>query len=153
MTMAIRKILVPTDYSEHSRHALSTAVEFARVSGAEIEILHVWDRPSYVPDTVTVRQHDGSTLSLVEMIRENAEREMDNFVVQAKLPADLRVERRLAGGDPAATIVGELERGHHDLVVIGTHGRTGFRHLLLGSVAEKLVRLSPVPVLTVPKRA
>jgi nucleotide-binding universal stress UspA family protein len=56
----------------------------------------------------------------------------------------------LLSGNPAATILAELDAAHHDLLVVGTHGRTGLRHLLLGSVAEKLVRLSPVPVLTVP---
>jgi nucleotide-binding universal stress UspA family protein len=148
--MAIEKILVPVDYSEPSRVALLVAADFAKKNGATLDVIHAWDRPSYVSDAVAVRQPDGTTRSLIEMIRENAEREMNDFVAQTKLPAGVRCEKRLVGGNPAATILAELERGHHDLLVVGTHGRTGLPHLLLGSVAEKLVRLSPVPVLAVP---
>lgn len=148
--MAIRKILVPVDYSENSRVALAFAVDLARKNGAELDIVHVWDRPAYVSDAVVVHQPGGSTRSLVEMIRENANRDMDEFVQGSKLPSDVGFERRLLGGNPAARILEELERGGHDLAVMGTHGRTGLKHLLLGSVAEKLVRLSPVPVVTVP---
>jgi nucleotide-binding universal stress UspA family protein len=148
--MAIEKVLVPVDYSEASRAALAFAADFASKNGAMLEIVHVWDRPSYVSEGVTIRQGDGSTRSLIEMIRENAEREMDDFITQTKLPATVRYEKHLVGGNPAAKILAELERGRHDLIVVGTHGRTGLPHLLLGSVAEKLDRLSPVPVLTVP---
>ena len=147
---AIRKILVPVDYSEHSHAALAFAVELARKNGADLDIVHVWDRPSYVNDAIVVHQPGGAARSLVEMIRENAEREMDEFIQASKLPSDVRVERRLLGGNPAGRLLEELERGHHDLAVMGTHGRTGLKHLLLGSVAEKLVRLSPVPILSVP---
>jgi nucleotide-binding universal stress UspA family protein len=148
--MAIEKILVPVDYSSSSRGALEFGADLAKKNGAALEIVHAWDRPSYVPEGVTVRQGDGSTRSLIEMIRENAEREMDEFVAATKLPAGVPCEKRLVSGNPVARILDELERGRHDLLVIGTHGRTGLPHLLLGSVAEKLVRLSPVPVLTVP---
>ncbi|MEO6599994.1 MAG: universal stress protein, partial [Polyangiaceae bacterium] len=57
---------------------------------------------------------------------------------------------RLISGEPASALLSELKKGEHDLVIVSTHGRTGFAHLLLGSIAEKLVRMSPVPVLTVP---
>ena len=148
--MAIRKILVPVDYSDHSQAALAFAVDLARKTGAVLDIVHVWDRPSYVSDAVVVRHPDGATRSLVEMIRENAERDMEAFVQKAKIPSDVRFDSRLVGGNPAARILEELERIGHDLAVMGTHGRTGLMHLLLGSVTEKLVRLSPVPVVTVP---
>jgi nucleotide-binding universal stress UspA family protein len=147
--MAIEKILVPVDYSEPSRAALRVAADAARAIGATLDVVHVWDRPPYVSDAV-IQTPGGGKRSLVEMIRENAAREMDDFVAQTKLPAAVRYEKRLLGGNPAATILEEIERGRHDLVVVGTHGRTGLPHLLLGSVAEKLVQLSPVPVLTVP---
>ena len=57
---------------------------------------------------------------------------------------------RKTPAEPASALLTELKKGEHDLVVLSTHGRTGFAHLLLGSIAEKLVRMSPVPVLTVP---
>src|ERR1043165_9663736 len=148
--MAIRKILVPVDYSDGSTRALEATAGLARTSGAMLEVVHVWDRPLYVSEALTVRHADGTTRSLVEMIRENAESEMRAFLSAANLPSDLRYERRLIGGEPVSKILEELETGRHDLVVIGTHGRTGLRHFLLGSVAEKVVRLSNVPVLSVP---
>ena len=148
--MTTRKILVPVDYSEGSRDALRFAARVARGNTAVLDVIHVWDRPAYVPEGVAVHHPDGETRSLVEMIRENAEREMDEFVAGAELPSDLGVERRVLSGNPASRILSELSSGIYELVVVGTHGRTGFRHLLLGSVAETLVRRSPVPVLTVP---
>ncbi len=148
--MAIKKILVPVDYSECSGAALAVAAEVARTVGGTLDVVHVWDRPAYVPDTVMVRHPNGETRSLVEMIHDNAQVEMDRFMAQYRIPAEVGVSWRLLSGNPAATILGELRAGHHDLLVIGTHGRTGLKHLLLGSVAETLVRLSPVPVLTVP---
>ena len=66
---------------------------------------------------------------------------------------DVKLTHELLSGDPTAKLVEELKKGGYDLVVLGTHGRTGLMHLLMGSVAEKLVRLSPVPVLTVPPSA
>jgi universal stress protein A len=150
--MTLRKILVPVDYSDCSRAALVYAADLARALGAELDIVHVWDRPPYVSETVEVRHADGATRSLLDMIRDAAEHDMTEFVGLAKIPAGVRFERRLCSGNPAATILAELELGRHDLVIVGTHGRTGLRHALLGSVAEKLVRFSPVPVLTVPTR-
>jgi len=150
LTMAIQKILVPVDYSDCAGAALAVAAEVARTFEAALDVVHVWDRPTYVSDTVRVQHPNGETRSLVEMIQENAQLEMDRFMAQSSLPAEVSVSRRLLSGNPAATILAELRTGHHDLLVVGTHGRTGFKHLLLGSVAETLVRLSPVPVLTVP---
>lgn len=151
--MLKRTILVPVDYSEGSRDALRFAASIARSSGASLDVVHVWDRPAYLSEGVTVQHPNGETHSLVEMIRENAEREMSDFVRTAELPSEIAVERHVLSGNPAARILSELSSGKYELVVVGTHGRTGFRHLLLGSVAETLVRRSPLPVLTVPPRA
>lgn len=149
--MSIKKILVPVDYSEYSRAALSRAVIFAEAFGASIDVVHVWDRPQYVSDTVVVRSAGGGSHSLIDMIRENAEAEMDAFLSGMKIPASVPFTHRLLSGEPTSTILHELKEQGYDLVVVGTHGRTGLTHLLLGSVAEKLVRLSPVPVMTIPR--
>jgi len=69
------------------------------------------------------------------------------------LPAGTKLVGHLLTGDPASALLHELKREKRDMVVVGTHGRTGLAHVLLGSVAEKLVRLSAVPVLTVPDDA
>jgi len=148
--MNFKRILVPVDYSVHSKNSLEYAAGLAERFGAKLDVVHVWDRPTYVPDTVVVVK-EGESKSLADMIRENAEREMREFLATAKLPKGVAVTERLLSGDPATTLVEELGKGEHDLVVVGTHGRTGITHLILGSIAEKLVRSSPVPVLTVPK--
>jgi universal stress protein A len=148
--MPYRRILVPVDYSENSKPAVLLAADFARRFGAELEFVHVWDRPSYVTDAVMVRHPSGEQRSLLEMVAENAERDMLDYLASLSLPADLTSSHRLLSGEPASTLLKELGTGQYDLCVVGTHGRTGLAHLLLGSVAEKLVRLSPVPVLTVP---
>jgi nucleotide-binding universal stress UspA family protein len=150
--MTIKSILVPVDYSEYSRTALSGAAAFAEAFGASIDVVHVWDRPQYVSETVVVHGAGGETRSLIDMIRENAELEMETFLSGVKVPANVRLSHRLLSGEPTSTLLREIKERGYDLVVVGTHGRTGFSHLLLGSVAEKLVRLSPVPVLTVPTR-
>lgn len=148
--MDFKHILVPVDYSVHSKNSLEYAAGLAERFGAKLDVVHVWDRPTYVPETVVVVK-EGESKSLADMIRENAEREMREFLASVKLPKGVVVSERLLSGEPATTLVEELSRGAHDLVVVGTHGRTGITHLILGSIAEKLVRTSPVPVLTVPK--
>lgn len=148
--MAYQRILVPVDYSDNSKQAVRVAVDFAQRFGAELEFVHVWDRPSYVTDAVMVRHPSGESRSLLEMIADNAEHDMREYLASLNLPEGLKSTHRLLSGEPASTLLKELNTGRYDLCVLGTHGRTGLAHLLLGSVAEKLVRLSPVPVLTVP---
>ncbi len=148
--MGIRHILVPIDYSENSKVALAYAAELAISFGASLDIVHVWDRPTYVTDAVMVQRPGEGHKPIGELIRENAQKDMDEFMADITLPSGVPSQTRLLSGEPAATLVSELKKAEHDLVVLSTHGRTGFAHLLLGSIAEKLVRLSPVPVLTVP---
>jgi nucleotide-binding universal stress UspA family protein len=149
----IKRILVPVDYSECSRHALAFASQLAVLFNASLDIIHVWDKPTYVTDAVLVRRPGHEPRSLIELVKENAQHDMDEFFATITLPDSIVAIRRLTSGDPASYLIGELKKGEHDLVVMGTHGRTGFSHLMLGSVAEKLVQHSPVPVVTVPRPA
>jgi universal stress protein A len=148
--MSIRRILVPIDYSQNSKLALAYGADLAVTFGASLDIVHVWDRPTYVTDAVMVQRPGEAHKPIGELIRENAQKDMDEFLGELSLPSGVAVTSRLLSGEPASTLLTELKNGQHDLVVLSTHGRTGFAHLLLGSIAEKLVRLSPVPVLTVP---
>lgn len=151
--MKIERILVPVDYSSCSRAALRFAVELAERFHASLDVVHVWDRPSYVSDVVMTTADSPSGKSLIRMIQENAQRDLEEFLQTTGLPTGTTLSGRLLSGDPASTLVRELKQGKHDAVVVGTHGRTGLSHLLLGSVAEKLARLSPVPVTIVPDEA
>jgi universal stress protein A len=143
--MAFKSILVPVDYSEPSRRALELALTLT----GEVHVVHVWDRPAYVGEEM-VAHADGSRRSLAELIRENAEREMSEFLARVKTPDGKTFDHRLISGDPVAAIIAEASKPGYDVLVIGTNGRTGMTKLLLGSVTEKLIRLSPIPVLTVP---
>src|SRR5262245_40042270 len=98
--MPISRILVPVEYSEHCRAALEYAGRLAQSLGASIDVLHVWERPSFVPENVLVNQPGQAARSLIEMIREGAEQEMDAFLQKAKLPDSLKVEHHLCSGDP-----------------------------------------------------
>jgi nucleotide-binding universal stress UspA family protein len=152
----IKKILVPVDYSEGAANALNWATDLAQQLGAELEVVHVWDRPAYVSTEAVVQTDGGHTRTLGELIRENAEAAMATFLanhMRDREGTTVLPPHYLVSGEPASTLVAELESGRYDLVVIGTHGRTGLKHLLLGSVADKLIRFSPVPVLTVPPRS
>lgn len=151
--MRISRIMVPVEYSEHCRRALEVAAQWARETGAAIDVIHVWDHPPLVPPEITVEHTDGVRRSLFELIAENAEKEMKEFIDATELPAGVEVTHHLESGEPASAILAAAERRGADMLVISTHARRGFRHFLLGSVAEKLVRLSPVPVLTVPVAA
>lgn len=144
------RILVPVDYSPSSKVSTDYALKLAATVGAGVDVVHVWDKPTYVSDAVMVRRPGEEHRSLADLIRENAESDMKDFVSGITVPAGVSMGQRLVSGDPVSTLIAELKKGEHQLVVIGTHGRTGLAHALLGSVAERLVRLSPVPVLTVP---
>ena len=150
--MSIQRILVPVDYSSCSRSALGFAAELAQRFGATLDVVHVWDRPSYVTNAVMGSHEPISGRSLITLIEQNAERDFGEFLASADVPGGTPAGRLLSG-DPASAILHDLKASKPDLLVVGTHGRTGLSHVLLGSVAEKLVRLAAVPVVTVPDKA
>lgn len=148
--MPFSRILVPVDFSECSGAAFAAAVELARKLGATITLLHVWDVPFLWPsvsDTmVTVPTEEPMTVA--QLVKKRANEELQRFL--ADYPhAGVEVTGRLEMGEPTLAICRVAQDGHHDLIVMGTHGRTGFSRVLAGSVAENVVRHSPVPVLTV----
>jgi len=147
-----RRILVPVDYSEHSRASVQVAVDLAKSVGASVDIVHVLDRPVYASDGVMVRRAGEEQRSLSDLIRENAESEMSAFLAGLALPEGVTVTHRMCSGEPAPRLAEEAKTGAYDLIVVGTHGRAGVLHLLVGSTAERLIRLSPVPVLVVPPK-
>jgi nucleotide-binding universal stress UspA family protein len=148
--MTIARILVPIDFSECSAAAFDYAYELAKRLGAKITLMHVWDVPFLWPsagDTlVTVPAEAPMTVS--QLVKKRASEEMTAFL--ARSPHEgVQVSGRLEMGDPVKTICQVAMEGPHDLVVMGTHGRTGISRALAGSITENVVRRCPVPVLTV----
>lgn len=142
---AIREILHPTDFSEGAAPAFDTAVEMARRFESRLTILNVSTPPTYIGHF-----GDGYSVSAEQMAAMKAEQE--------RLLDQLRT-RALEAGVPCTTfaiegfaneaIVEQAAARNIDLIVLGTHGRTGLGRLLLGSVAERVVRTAKCPVLTV----
>lgn len=142
--MAIFKhILVATDFSECSVRASQLASELASTFSAQLTVVHIWELPSYgYLEAVALPSE------LVEQVGRAAEARMAETV--ATLKAQCPTARSIVKmGDVAFELLKAVEDEHSDLLVLGTHGRRGFTRALLGSVAEKLVRTAPVPVLTV----
>ncbi|MCI0361795.1 MAG: universal stress protein [Planctomycetaceae bacterium] len=141
--MKVEKILYPTDFSEAGQHALPLATSLARDMGATLIIAHVEEPP--------VAYGGGEMYYGVEP--PNHEEQRANL--DAVTPTDPGVPcvHKLLIGDPAEAIVQLADADHVDLIVMGTHGRTGLSRLLMGSVAEAVVRRAPCPVLTVKQSA
>jgi len=149
--MKLSKILVAVDYSACSKHALEYAGFLAQGMGAELHLLHAWDRPYYAREQdLVIGRGGGTPRTLTEVLEETAQEDMRAFIASASIPDGVTVHHTVSSGAVASVVVEHLKNGNHDLLITGTHGRTGFKHLLLGSVAERLVRVSTVPVLTVP---
>jgi nucleotide-binding universal stress UspA family protein len=139
-----RTILVPVDFSSHSDRALEYAVDLARALGARVHVLHVYHVPIYGG----VGDFASAQLALMEIVREGAQKGMDDTVEKVRA-SGVAVEGHLAEGFPAGQIVETAGRVGADLIVMGTQGRTGLEHFMLGSVAERTLRTAPCPVLTV----
>lgn len=141
----IRSILVPTDFSACAAKALDHAIAMAKVFGAEVTLLHVVPVPtSYSPfQLVPLPNQWLQAMSSDARKRLEAERTRVG-------PTATKVD--VIHGRPADGIVTVAVEGKHDMIVIGTHGWTGVKHAILGSIAERVVRDAPVPVLTVRTR-
>ena len=145
-----KRILVPTDFSTASRLALDYAIDLSTRYGASIDLLHVIDTPA---DVTTYPDGFFAGLpALREQLHEEAERQLV-LVAQICGAANVPFSTHLSTGRAAPTIVQQAADKDVDIVVMGTHGRSGLEHFLLGSVAERVIRSAPCPVLTVRDRA
>jgi nucleotide-binding universal stress UspA family protein len=137
--LPIRIILYPTDFSERAQAAFQVACALARDHGARLILLHVVSPPVIAY---------GETITDLVIVASN---ERTQELLNQLKPADPTVpcERQFKEGDPAAQILAVAKATQCDLIVMGTHGRTGLGRLLMGSVAEQVVRRAPCPVLTV----
>ena len=140
---AFKQILVPTDFSTGSRMAVDYALELGRRLGASVHLLHVVEDPS-VAGLFTEAYVD---MALIRKERRCDARHRMNGLLGSLRPARLTDE--IVSGPVAQTIAGVAADRGADFIVMGTHGRTGLAHVLVGSVAEQVIRIAGCPVLTV----
>jgi nucleotide-binding universal stress UspA family protein len=141
MMWPIKTILLPTDFSEPSQAALRLASSFAREQGARLVILHV----TVVPDAA----YEGYGAPGLPLLRdEYLAKEQQGLEKVQPVDPQIKFERRVEEGDPATEILRVASEIGAGLIVMGTHGRGGLQHVLMGSVAEQVVRKAKCPVLT-----
>jgi nucleotide-binding universal stress UspA family protein len=141
-----KRICCPIDFSDASRVAMEVAADLARRHGAELVLLHAYPIPGYTfPDGSVV-----ASPKMMQELAEGAERHLEEWRGEAEaLLGAPRVTTEKVIGEPAAEIVAAASEKGYDLLVLGTHGRSGLEHALMGSVAERVVRKARCPVLTI----
>ncbi len=142
-----KRILCSTDFSEPSFAGLDAACDLARKYSGQLILVHVVEP---IPTAaVPIGDHSGFNVAVHQrVLKENAETSIRELV-EKRLPPEVPVKTVIAEGDPANQIVRVAATEEVDLIVIATHGRTGWRHVIYGSVAERVVRLAGPAVLTI----
>ena len=147
----IKNILLPTDFSNLSLTVFELASNLAEQYSAKIHLLHVLEK---TPPILTIHSLDLSEEKIVKTIEQDALKKMENAVKKIKKHSNTEIEPVIRKGIDFEEIIKYAEKSKIDLIVIATHGRTGIMHTLLGSVAEKVIRFSKIPVLvSKPKEA
>ncbi len=140
--MTAKHILLPTDFSEHADHAVNYAIELAQQLQAQLTLIYVIHLTPLVMGDV-----GASTLLPYLADLENDAHERMQALLKRVHEKGIQGETAVVQGVPFQTIVDTAASRGIDLIIMGTHGRTGLTHALMGSVAEKVVRLAPCPVL------
>lgn len=144
-----KHLLLATDFSPCSVAAADHALALATALHAEVTLLHVVELPPGLDPTAAVHpERDGPTLPLAEYVTQADRATLEDLAAGFRA-AGLKTTTAVAIGPIPATIAARAQSLRSDLLIVGTHGRTGLRRVLLGSVAERLLRLSPVPVLVI----
>lgn len=145
-----KTILVPLDFSEHSAHALQYAVDVAKTVGATVAVAHVGPPvpPIYSPLPEATAAQAGIWQDMLSQ-RETVLRKEMGGAVQPFVGSGVTFTQYWREGEPASAIADAAREADADLVVMGSHGRTGITRALMGSVAERTARLCPCPVLIV----
>lgn len=145
----LNKIICPVDFSEPSDAALISAVELAKRFSAEIILVHAINELDPTPSpSYTLTHHLMDQIpQIMRQMTENANKAMQELI-ENHVGEQIPTNRRVVIGDPAQSIVNLAEDEQADLIVMATHGRSGIKGLVFGSVAEKVVRSASCPVLT-----
>ena len=147
--IGFKRILCPTDLSEESFKAFPFAFDLARVFDAEIYFINVVNINAAVSSApVAELGFDATFMEFVSAVSKDARRQL-NETLSGRVPENLKFQPIVVQGIAAEQILRAVDDHEIDLIVIATHGHTGWRHMVFGSVAEKVVRQSKVPVLTV----
>ena len=144
MTIDVRRILVPIDFSPHADAVVEWASHLAEEHGSLLILLHAYHLP------VEFQQLEGAYLpaEFWTNVKVDAERSVERYAEPLR-ERGLEVEQCVREGYPATVIEEEAQRQEADLIVMGSRGLSGLKHLLLGSIAERVVQRAPCPVLTV----
>jgi nucleotide-binding universal stress UspA family protein len=148
MTRTVTRILVPIDFSESSDAALEYATTLARNVGASMHLLHVFEDPYITGGAFTAEMYAPAPEDLREQLLEQAKARLRRRAIRLD-EEGIHASAEVYSGPTPKAIAGYAAAQRIDLIVMGTHGRGGVAHLLLGSVAEQVVRTAPCPVLTV----
>jgi nucleotide-binding universal stress UspA family protein len=143
--VSIRRILFPTDFSEHAEHAWPFALRFAQEFGAEVHLLHVVAPPPRLTEAYAANFDPDK---FAEVLTAEATTSLERLVHAAQ-ERRITAHREVRVGVDFHEIVEYARSRQIDLIVMATHGRTGLAHALVGSVAEKVVRKAPCPVMTI----
>lgn len=146
--LTIRRILCSTDFSEPSYKGLDYAAELASLFQAELSVVYVLP---LLPHRATDPNISFSIPEYERILHKDAEQQLDELI-KRRLPEKLKVRAVIGHGNPAREIVRLAEEEKSDLIVISTHGLSGWHHLVVGSVAEKVIRTAPCPVFAVRER-
>jgi nucleotide-binding universal stress UspA family protein len=144
------KLLVPVDYSDHSRAVLAYAVSLFPT--ATFVVAHAWETQPKFAARVNVTTPEGRTCTVGELIREEAEGAMKEFLASVLFPAGIEHSLCFLSGSAADAIVAEAGRGRFDMIVMGAQSHSTLGRLLLGSVTNRVLYASPIPVLAVPMK-
>jgi nucleotide-binding universal stress UspA family protein len=147
MTETINRILVPVDFSAHSEKAIRFATTLANKFGARVSLLHVVEDP-FVTGAWQAEAFVANIPELLDDLKKASRAQLADLKKNLAAHGFL-VETEVVTGQPASTIVEYAAAGGFDVIVMGTHGRTGLSHAFMGSVAERVVQKAPCAVLTV----
>jgi nucleotide-binding universal stress UspA family protein len=147
MGPTITRILVPTDFSVHSEAAVRYATDLADHLGATVSLLHVLDDP-FVSGAWPVEAFAADAAGFLQELADDGRKRLAALVAALR-ERGIAADAEVITGSPSTAIVEQALQGHYDLIVMGTHGRTGLSHAVIGSVAERVQRKARCPVLTV----